>query len=302
MSIRPVEELPVVEMSLTFEKIQAPLGAIVQGVTLSGLRDETAFDQIRKGMDQYAVLVFRDQPMSAAEQMEFARKLDGELHTMTTLNVMADSRGQGSGITEISNASEQGGVLAADDRRRMSALGNRLWHTDASFVDPAGRYSMLSARVVPPVDADTEFADMRTAYDALDVDMRRQIESLRVHHSIVYSRGLLGFEFKPEERAKLAGAVHPLVRSIPRSGRKSLYLASHASHIVDMPVAEGRLLLAQLTEHATQKPFVYSHAWRPNDFVIWDNRATMHRAQVFDDQRFTRELRRTTTLDMPAAV
>ena len=288
-------------MSLIFEKIPLSLGAVVQGVTLAGLDNETTFEQIRRGMDQYAVLVFRDQVMSAAQQMEFARRLDGELHTMTTLNVMADPRSQASGITEISNASGQGGVLAVDDRRRMSALGNRLWHTDASFVDPAGRYSMLSAKVVPPVDADTEFADMRAAYDTLDDDLKRRIERLRVHHSIVYSRGLLGFEFTPEERAKLSGAVHPLVRAIPRSGRKSLYLASHASHIVDMPVAEGRLLLAQLTEHATQKPFLYSHAWRPNDFVIWDNRATMHRAQVFDDQRFARELRRTTTLDLPMA-
>lgn len=270
----------------------------MQNVTLAGLKDETAFEQIRHGMNQYAVLVFRSQRMSASEQMVFAQKLDGELHTMTTLSVMADSRSQTSGITEISNASGDGGVLAPDDRRRMTALGNRLWHTDASFVDPAGRYSMLSAQVVPPVDADTEFADMRAAYDALDEDMKRTIEGMQVYHSIVYSRGLLGFEFKPEERAKLGGAVHLLVRTIPGSGRKSLYLASHASHIIDMPIAEGRLLLAHLTEHATQKPFLYSHAWRPHDFVIWDNRATMHRAQVFDDQRFARELRRTTTLDL----
>jgi alpha-ketoglutarate-dependent 2,4-dichlorophenoxyacetate dioxygenase len=288
-------------MSLRFDKVQACLGAVVQGVTLAGLDDEAVFEQIRRGMDQYAVLVFRDQPMSAAQQMDFARRLDGELHTMTTLNVMADSRSQSAAITEISNASEKGGVLAGDDRRRMSSLGNRLWHTDASFVDPAGRYSMLSAKVVPPVDADTEFADMRAAWDALDADMKHQIEGLRAHHSIVYSRGLLGFEFKAEEKEKLPGAVHPLVRVNPRNGRQSLYLASHASHIVGMPVADGRLLLAQLTEHATQKPFVYSHAWRPDDFVIWDNRATMHRAQVFDDQRFSRELRRTTTLDLPAA-
>jgi alpha-ketoglutarate-dependent 2,4-dichlorophenoxyacetate dioxygenase len=297
-----LNKIDVAEMSLIFEKIPASLGAVVQGVTLAGLQDEAAFELIRRGMDQYAVLVFRGQMMSAAEQMAFARKLDGELHTMTTLNVMADPRSQSSGVTEISNVSGDGGVLAPDDRRRMTSLGNRLWHTDASFVDPAGRYSMLSAQVVPPVDADTEFADMRTAYDALDDNMKRQIEGLRVHHSIVYSRGLLGFEFKPEEKAKLGGAVHPLVRTIPRIDRKALYLASHASHIVDMLVAEGRLLLAQLTEHATQKPFLYSHAWRPNDFVIWDNRATMHRAQVFDDQRFSRELRRTTTLDLPLTI
>ncbi len=182
----------------------------------------------------------------------------------------------------------------------MYGLGNRLWHTDASFQDPAGRYSMLSARVVPSVDADTEFADMRAAYDALPPETKDKLAGLRVHHSIAHSRQVLGFQFSETEREALKGAVHPLVRAIPRSNRKSLYLASHASRIIDWPVPEGRLLLHELTEHATQREFVYRHAWRVGDLVIWDNRATMHRARPFDDARHRRELRRVTTLDLPA--
>jgi alpha-ketoglutarate-dependent 2,4-dichlorophenoxyacetate dioxygenase len=181
----------------------------------------------------------------------------------------------------------------------MYGLGNRLWHTDASFQDPPGRYSMLSAKVVPPVPADTEFADMRAAHDALPAEMRARLEGLRVHHSITHSRQVLGFEFSEDEQAKLKGAVHPLIRTIPRSNRRSLYLAAHASRIVDWPVPEGRLLLRDLSEHATQPEFVYRHAWRVGDLVIWDNRATMHRARPFDDSQHRRELRRVTTLDLP---
>jgi alpha-ketoglutarate-dependent 2,4-dichlorophenoxyacetate dioxygenase len=157
---------------------------------------------------------------------------------------------------------------------------------------------MLSARVVPPVPADTEFADTRAAYDALPAETKARLEGLRVHHSIAHSRQTLGFEFSADEQEKLRGAVHPLVRTIPRSGRRSLYVASHASRIVDWPVPEGRLLLRDLIEHATQPEFVYRHAWRAGDFVIWDNRATMHRARPFDDARYRRELRRVTTLDI----
>ena len=186
----------------------------------------------------------------------------------------------------------------------MYGLGNRLWHTDASFQDPPGRYSMLSARIIPPVGADTEFADMRAAYDALPAETQAQLEGLRVHHSIAYSRQTLGFEFSGDEQEKLKGAVHPLVRTIPRSGRRSLYVASHASRIIDWPVPEGRLLLRDLIEHATQPEFVYRHAWQVGDLVIWDNRATMHRARPFDDAKYRRELRRVTTLDIaePAPV
>jgi alpha-ketoglutarate-dependent 2,4-dichlorophenoxyacetate dioxygenase len=186
----------------------------------------------------------------------------------------------------------------------MYGLGNRLWHTDASFQDPAGRYSMLSAKVVPPVDADTEYADMRAAYDALPEEEKARLEGLRVHHSIAYSRQTLGFEFSESEQDALKGAIHPLVRTIPRSKRRSLYVASHASRIIDWPVPEGRLLLRDLIEHATRPEFVYRHQWHVGDLVIWDNRATMHRARAFDDAKYRRELRRVTTLDVeqPAGV
>src|SRR5262249_7481027 len=148
---------------------------------------------------------------------------------------------------------------------RAYGLANRLWHTDASFQDPPGRYSMLSARIVPAVAADTEYADMRAAYDALPAETRVRLEGLRAHHSIAYSRQTLGFDVSETEVAELRGAVHPLVRTIPRSGRKSLYLASHASRIVDWPVPEGRLLLRELIEHATQPEFVHRHQWRVGD-------------------------------------
>src|SRR5262249_48140937 len=198
---------------------------------------------------------------------------------------------------------ERRGIQNSKHRPRAYALGNRLWHTDASFQDPPGRYSMLSAKVVPPAGADTEFADMRAAYDALDTQTKLIIEGLRAHHSIAYSRQTLGFEFSPEEEDRLRGAVQPLVRVNPRPGRKALYLASHASRIIDWPVPEGRLLLRDLIEHATQPQFVYRHAWRPGDLVIWDNLATMHRGRPFDDATHQRELRRVTTLDVsPMAV
>jgi len=195
---------------------------------------------------------------------------------------------------------EAGGILSAGDRRRMYALGNRLWHTDASFEDPPGRYSMLHAKVVPPVAADTEFADMRAAYDALDGAVKRKIADLRAHHSIAYSRMTLGFEFSPEEQRKLPGAVHPLVRANPRTGRRALYLASHASRIEGWPLPEGRLLIRELTEHAIDRKYVYRHAWRVGDLVIWDNLATMHRGVAYDDTVHRRELRRVTTLDVAA--
>jgi alpha-ketoglutarate-dependent 2,4-dichlorophenoxyacetate dioxygenase len=157
---------------------------------------------------------------------------------------------------------------------------------------------MLHARVVPPAGADTEFADERAAYDALPTDMKARLDGLRAHHSIAHSRQTLGFEFSTGEQDALRGAIHPVVRTLPRSNRKSLYVASHASRIVDWPVPEGRLLLLDLIEHATQRQFVFRHQWRVGDLVIWDNRCTMHRARPFEDTKHRRELRRVTTLDL----
>jgi len=278
--------------------------AEVSPVDLRRVHDTETLGQIRAGMDEYAVLVFRDQPFADDEQLAFAQRLDGELHTKLGISALQKNRLGNEALGDISNLDESGEIMRSDNRRRMYGLGNRLWHTDASFQDPPGRYSMLSAKVVPPVDADTEFADTRAAYDALPEEEKRRLEGLRVHHSIAYSRQTLGFEFSQGEQDALQGAIHPLVRTIPRSHRRSLYVASHASRIVEWPVPEGRLLLRDLIEHATQAEFVYRHSWRVGDLVIWDNRATMHRARPFDDTRYRRELRRVTTLDIeqPAPV
>jgi len=289
-------------MNLAIQQLHPRFCAEVSGIDLRETHDRGILGELRAAMDQYAVLVFRDHAFTNDEQLAFAQRFDGVLHTKTSVAVLGKNRFGNEALTDVSNVGASGDILAAEDRRRMSTVSNRLWHTDASFEDPAGRYSMLSARVVPPVRADTEFADMRAAYDALDDATRASIEGLRVHHSIAYSRHVMGFDFSPEEREKLKGADHPLVLTNPRTGRRSLYLASHAENVLDMPVPEGRLLLRDLTEHATQPRFVYQHVWRPFDFVIWDNRATMHRARPFDDRKYRREMCRTTTLDMPFVV
>jgi alpha-ketoglutarate-dependent 2,4-dichlorophenoxyacetate dioxygenase len=285
-------------MTLAFRKLHPTFAAEVTGVELRDTHDRDTLEAIRAGMDEFAVLVFHDQPLTDAEHLAFAERLDGRLHSGTGSRVIQKNRFGNESLADISNLDPEGAIMKRDDRRRAYNLGNRLWHTDASFKDPAGRYSMLHAKVVPPVPADTEFADLRAAYDALPSETKTRLEGLRAHHSVAHSRHVLGFDFSEDEQAQLQGAVHPVVRTNPRSGRRSLYLASHASRVVDWPVPEGRLLLHDLMEHATQREFVYRHAWRVGDLVIWDNRATMHRAREFDDTTYVRELRRVTTLDL----
>jgi len=233
-------------MALTFRRLHPHFAAEVSPVDLRRVHDPETLAAIRGGMDEYAVLVFREQPFTDAEQLDFAQRLDGVLHTKLGISALQKNRLGNEALGDISNLDENGEIMKSDNRRRMYGLGNRLWHTDASFQDPAGRYSMLSAKVVPPVDADTEYADMRAAYDALPEEEKARLEGLRVHHSIAYSRQTLGFEFSESEQDALKGAIHPLVRTIPRSKRRSLYVASHASRIIDWPVPEGRLLLRDL--------------------------------------------------------
>jgi len=288
-------------MGLTFKKLHPHFVGEASPIDLRAVHDPDTLAQIRRGMDEYAILVFHDQAFADDEQLAFAQRLDGTLHENTGSRAITKSRLGNEALSDISNLTADGGILQRGDRRREYSLGNRLWHTDASFVDPPGRYSMLHARVIPPAGADTEYADMRAGYDALPPDTKASLEGLRVHHSIAHSRQTLGFEFSGDEAERLKGAIHPLVRTIPRSNRRSLYLASHASRIIDWPVPEGRLLLRDLIEHATQPEFVYRHAWRLGDLVIWDNRATMHRARPFEDTKYRRELRRVTTLDVADA-
>ena len=284
-------------MTLQFHKLHPVFAAEASAVDLRAVHDAATLERIRAGMDEHAVLVFRDQAFSSEEQLDFATRLDGALHRKTGISVLHKSRFGDEALTDVSNVGADGELLDAHDRKRQYGIANRLWHTDASFQDPRGRYSMLAALVLPQVAADTEFADMRAAYDTLADETKASLEGLRVHHSIAYSRVTLGFEFSDEESDRLKGAIQPLVLENPRTGRRSIYLASHASRILDRPVPDGRLLLRDLMEHATRPELVYRHSWRDGDFLIWDNRATMHRARPFDDTVHRREMRRVTTLD-----
>lgn len=287
-------------MPLTFKPLHRTFAAEAGPIDLREATDTANLEAIRAGMDRYAVLVFRDQQLSNAEQLAFARRFDGELHSKTGSSVLGKNRFGDEALTDISNVDENGDIMDTNDRRRMYALGNRLWHTDASFQDPPGRYSMLFACVVPPVAANTDFSDSRAALEALDPELRARLDGLQVHHTITHSRAQLGFEFSAEEQERLKGAVHPMVVVNPRTGRKALYLASHAAKVIGMPVPDGRLLIRELMDHAIQSEFVYSHAWRTGDLVIWDNKATMHRGRTYDDAKYRREMRRVTTLDLPA--
>jgi alpha-ketoglutarate-dependent 2,4-dichlorophenoxyacetate dioxygenase len=203
-------------------------------------------------------------------------------------------------LFDVSNLDENGEILPEDDRRRLFRLANEMWHTDSSFVPRGARYSLLHAIVVPPRGADTEFTDMRAAYDSLPSQTKQLIEDLVAEHSTFHSRGLVGYKFTEEELTRRSATPQYLVQMHPSTGRKSLYLASHASHVVGWPVEKGRALLRELTEHATQRQFVYTHKWREGDLVIWDNRCTMHRATRFEDDTLRRDLRRTTVRgDLP---
>jgi alpha-ketoglutarate-dependent 2,4-dichlorophenoxyacetate dioxygenase len=201
-------------------------------------------------------------------------------------------------IADVSNLDADNKIRALSDRWRMMTLANQLWHTDSSFKRVPGKVSLLSAREVPPWGGETEFADLRAAYDWLDGATKTRIDSLVAEHSIFHSRSLIGYaDFSDEERAALPAVPQTLVRIHPGSGRKTLYLASHASHVIGWPVDQGRALLTELMDFATQRRFVYQHRWQVGDLVVWDNRCTLHRGLPFDDARERRDMRRVTVAD-----
>lgn len=267
----------------------------VAGVDCRKPLGREAVAAIEAGMDEYAVLVFREQDISDEEQIAFTRHF-GELEGYATpghIRRRAEQR-LGPGIADFSNLDKDGRIMSAEDRVWFFKLGDRLWHSDSSFRPIPAKYSILSGRVIPSWGANTEFADMRAAYDTLDQRTKDEIEDLLCEHSLIYSREAIGFtELTPEEIAAFAPVCQPLVRIHPVTGRKSLFLASHAGAIVGWTIPEARIFLRDLTEHATQREFVYSHAWRPYDLVMWDNRTTMHRARRFDRNE-VRDVRRTT--------
>ena len=265
----------------------------VEGVDLCQPLPANDVAAIEAGMDRFAVLVFHDQRIDDAQQVAFASNF-GTLERATGDLAQGADRRLSIDLADISNLNRDGTVMARDDRKRLFGLGNMLWHSDSSFKATPAKYSMLSACILPQRDGNTEFADMRAAYDALDDEERAQLEGLVCEHTQITSRGLLGFtDFTPDEFIRFAPVRQTLVRTHPVTGRKSLFLSSHAGAIEGYPVPEARALLRDLTERATQREFVYKHVWRTHDLVIWDNRTTLHRARRYDPTEI-RDMRRTT--------
>jgi alpha-ketoglutarate-dependent 2,4-dichlorophenoxyacetate dioxygenase len=251
---------------------------------------------IHAGMDRYAVLIFHDQDFTDAQQLAFTQSLGAiELAIGVSLRKPDEQRLPNT-FADVSNLDKDGKPFARDDRRRLYALGNQLWHSDSSFKVVPAKYSLLHARSVASKGGNTEFADMRQAYDALDQETKDLCEDLVCEHSQMFSRAKHGFtEFTPEERARFKPVLQRLVRVHPTTERKSLYLSSHAGKIVGWPEPEAKAFLMDLTEMATQREFTYAHKWRVGDLVMWDNRQTMHRARPFPVGE-RRDVRRTTLM------
>ncbi|HME25730.1 MAG TPA: TauD/TfdA family dioxygenase [Acetobacteraceae bacterium] len=282
-------------MTVKFRQLAQCFAAEVAGVDCGNPLNGEEVAAVEAGMDQYAVLVFRDQNITDEQQLAFTRNF-GELENYRSgghIRKRSDSR-LGPGIADFSNLDKDGRIMSTEDRVWFFKLGDRLWHSDSSFRPVPAKYSLLSGRVLPTWGANTEFADMRAAYDALDARTKAEVENLVCLHSLIYSRQAIGFtDLTEQEIASFTPVRQRLVRTHPVTGRKSLFLSSHAGAIEGWTVPEGRMFLRDLTEHATQREFVYSHAWRPFDLVIWDNRTTMHRARRFDRNE-VRDVRRTT--------
>jgi alpha-ketoglutarate-dependent 2,4-dichlorophenoxyacetate dioxygenase len=270
--------------------------AEVSGIDLRRPLTPAEAERIDAGMAQYAVLVFRDQPIDDDQQLAFSRHF-GPLETATGDIAQGAERRLRMEINDISNLDRNNAVLARDDRKRLFALGNMLWHSDSSFKPTPAKYSLLSARILPDRDGNTQFADMRAAWDTLDAQTQALVRDLVCDHSQIFSRGLLGFgDFTEDEMVKFAPVPQRLVRRHPDTGRLSLFLSAHAGAIHGWPVPEARALLRDLTEHATERERVHTHVWRPHDLVMWDNRTTMHRARRYPAEQ-VRDLRRTTVAD-----
>jgi len=279
-------------MGILVTPVQGDFVARVTGLDLSNQLDEGDFGQVRDAFHRYAVVVFPEQALTDDEQIAFSERF-GPLEV--SLRKDRQRRIDNPRVSDISNVDEKDRVFDPDDERAIYNAGNRLWHSDSSFKRVPAMASLLSGREVPPEGGETEYADLRGAWDALPADRQRGLPSLVAEHSFVYSRGLIGYDqFTDAERAAVPPVPQAVVRTHPATGRKSLYLGSHASHILGRPVDEGRALLRELLEFATRPQFVYRHVWRQHDLVMWDNRCVLHRGRPWDERRYRRVMHRTT--------
>jgi alpha-ketoglutarate-dependent 2,4-dichlorophenoxyacetate dioxygenase len=281
-------------MTAQMREIRSDFVAEIAGVDL---REPVAADDIaviQNAIDNHPVVVFHGPPISNDQQIAFSRNF-GSLSRATEYQKDPMKRRLGGEMTDASNLGEDSQVLGVGDRRRVNNLGSRRWHTDGSYKRLSGKYSLLSCHSTVADGGQTQFADMRAGYDALPEKMKQLVEGLLLEHSIFRSRAVVGFtDFSEDEQASLPSAQHPLVRVHSASGRKSLYLSSHASHVVGWPIPEGIDLLHELTEWATQPAAIYTHHWQVGDLVMWDNRFTMHRARRHYPETAVRDMRRTT--------
>jgi alpha-ketoglutarate-dependent 2,4-dichlorophenoxyacetate dioxygenase len=284
-------------MAVSIRQIHPVFVGEVSGVDCARPQSDADIAAIKAGMDQYGVLVFHDQPLTDEQQLRFTLQFGamepGFGNIRAHFRANQEVRALGAGIADFSNLDGSGKPLTPDSRAYMFKLADRLWHSDSSFKAIPAAWSILSGRAIPSWGGNTEFADMRAAYDALDERTRRSIEDLVCQHSQIYSREKSGFtELSEAEREAFRPVRQRLVRRHPVTGRKSLFLSSHAGTVEGMSLPEGRMLLLDLTEFATRERFVYSHVWHVNDLVIWDNRATMHRGRPFDANE-PRDIRQT---------
>lgn len=288
-------------MTLHISPVNPGFVAAVSGIDLRHPVEQDDFRAVQAALDSYAVLIFRDQPLDDSQQIEFSGLFGPVETSIGAIRANRKTRLR-SEVADVSNLDIHDNIRPAGDQWRLMQLANELWHTDSSFKPIPGKISFLSAREVTPTGGETEFADLRAAHDSLDTATAELIKDLFAEHSIFFSRSLVGYaDFSPEERAALPPVARPLVRALADSGRQTLYLASHASHIVGWPIQRGRELLDQLTAAATEPRFVFSHRWSPGDLVVWDNRCTMHRGRPFDAHQ-RRDLRRVTVSDTDALI
>jgi alpha-ketoglutarate-dependent 2,4-dichlorophenoxyacetate dioxygenase len=281
-------------MAITITELTPGFVGEVSGIDITQPLTQTEAAKLESGMDRYAVLVYHGQCFTDDQQKAFSVNF-GPLEQTAGGNVTKPAeRRLDPDMADVSNLGADHKPLARDDRRRLFNLGNQLWHSDSSFRAVPAKFSLLSGRIVVDAGGNTEFADMRAAYDALDDATKREIDGLVCEHSLLYSRGTLGFtDLSDEEKRAFKPVRQRLVRVHPASGRKSLYLSSHIGTIIGWPVPEARAFIRDLTEHAVQPRFTYSHKWKQFDFVMWDNRTTMHRVRRFDETK-VRDMRRTT--------
>ena len=281
-------------MHIEISPLHPLFAAEVRGIDATRKLGHDTVAAIEAAMDRLAVLVFRDQHLTDEQQLAFSRAF-GELEFTNGTGISKPGEQRlHPAFADVSNVGLDNQILARDNRRRLYSLGNMLWHSDSSFKPVPAKYSILSGRVVATTGGETEFADKRAAYDALDDATKAEIEDLVCEHSLIYSREVMGFDdLTGAERAMMRPVRQALMRTHPGSGRKALYLGSHIGTIIDWPMPEARAFIRDLTEHATQRRFVYAHRWRPFDLVMWDNRALMHRVRRYDSTQ-VRDMRRTT--------